>query len=361
MGSPAGAYSNSNASASVYNPTGQSTADQLYQQIAFNTLGSGATNPSTTPAGQAYSTAAPAVSSDIVNNPYYSSLLSAAQSVSGAGQAGYNASQTADASLGSVANTTAQAAANPYTGLSIGGALQGAEIGSQTANQLAGQTGTLTGDAATALAQGYNANQAQYNQTLNNTTQQQAAANAMAGVGSSPYGAGLTDQALNNFNIGWNAQQLQNEATAASTANTLLGAAGTAGTTASNLATSSAAAPAAAVQNYLNNINSTASASNAALSSANAATSGSIANLLAGAGAAYNASNTQGSNTLSALSNLANLGTSQYNLSTEDLAALQNYLGLGQSASTISGNLGALGQQELMNSLGGIGSLFGSS
>ena len=54
-------------------------------------------------------------------------------------------------------------------------------------------------------------NQAQYNLSLNNLTQQTGATNSMYGLGSSAAGAGVQNQALSNFGINWNTQQLQNQ------------------------------------------------------------------------------------------------------------------------------------------------------
>lgn len=53
-------------------------------------------------------------------------------------------------------------------------------------------------------------NKAQYNLDLSNLTQQTGATNSMYGLGSSAAGAGVQDQALANFGINWNTQQLQN-------------------------------------------------------------------------------------------------------------------------------------------------------
>jgi hypothetical protein len=54
-------------------------------------------------------------------------------------------------------------------------------------------------------------NQAQYNLSLNNLMQQTGATNSMYGLGSSAAGAGVQNQALSNFGINWNTQQLQNQ------------------------------------------------------------------------------------------------------------------------------------------------------
>lgn len=83
-------------------------------------------------------------------------------------------------------------------------------------------------------------------------------------------------------------------------------------------------------------------------------------NLMSSLQAPYNAANTQGGNILSAMSNLTNLGNNQFLLPQDVLNNLQSYLKLGQAASGISGTLGNMGQQQLMNSLSGVGSLAGT-
>ena len=85
-----------------------------------------------------------------------------------------------------------------------------------------------------------------------------------------------------------------------------------------------------------------------------------IGNLLSGTGADYNAYNTYGNNLLNQQQNLATLGTSAYQLPQQVLQDIQSYLGLGQSASQLSGSLGNLGQQQLGQQVGGYGSLLGS-
>lgn len=54
-------------------------------------------------------------------------------------------------------------------------------------------------------------NKAQYDLSLNNLVQQTGATNSMYGLGSSAAGAGVQNQALSNFGINWNTQQLQNQ------------------------------------------------------------------------------------------------------------------------------------------------------
>jgi len=53
--------------------------------------------------------------------------------------------------------------------------------------------------------------QALYNRTQQQLQDQVRAASSAAGVGTSPYGAGLENQAMSNFNIDWQNQQLQRQ------------------------------------------------------------------------------------------------------------------------------------------------------
>jgi len=65
---------------------------------------------------------------------------------------------------------------------------------------------------------GFDPQKALYNRTLQQVQDQAQAANAAAGVGTTPYGAGLTNQATENFNIDWQNQQLARQAQAAQAA-----------------------------------------------------------------------------------------------------------------------------------------------
>ncbi len=88
--------------------------------------------------------------------------------------------------------------------------------------------------------------------------------------------------------------------------------------------------------------------------------SSALQNLLGGGGASYNAFNTVGGNTLSGLSNLTQLGNNQYQLPQQVLNDIQSYLGLGQAASNISGNLGQMGLNQQQNAFSGLGSALGA-
>lgn len=115
---------------------------------------------------------------------------------------------------------------NPYAGGFQTGAGQAANLGTDAA--LAGfQTGannigigqSLVPYASQVLQTGMDPQSQLYNQTLQQVTDQSNVNNAQSGVATTPYGAGLTNQADANFNINWQNQQLNRQTQA-------LGAAG---------------------------------------------------------------------------------------------------------------------------------------
>lgn len=245
-----------------------------------------------------------------------------------------------------------------------------------------------------------------YNQLQNQVSQQSEAAAAAAGLGGSAYGASTVGNNLGNFNINWQNQQLARQAQglgaaapAFSTAATLPGSA--ASSLASALGTTSQAAlsPEQTESSLLSSLGNTlqgAAALPANIESgiaqlggqagalgttaaglpylpySGASTAGAdIASLLGGggslgasgaslAGGPYNLQSTDLSNALAALGSWTNLGNQQFTIPQQLGNDLQSYLQLGQAASGLSGQLGALGLQEQQNSLAGIGSALGT-
>lgn len=259
MSSPAGASSNQPGPASVYTPVYQGQADQSIWQTLSPLIAASANGGAGTPGGTAYPTAQSEVAGFLTSNP-------------GANQM-FNGAQTA-ASIG--------------------------QLGGQQLGQAAGQILNTAFDPQSAL----------FNQTQGHVIDQANAANAMAGVGNTPYGASVVANDLGNFDINWQNNQLNRQQTG-------LGAAQSAYPAATNLYSASSALP-------------------------------------------YTAGTTFASNALQGLGSQVNLGNSQYALPQATISDLLNYLGTGQQASTISGNLGALGLQEEQNSMSGIGNLFGT-
>ena len=95
---------------------------------------------------------------------------------------------------------------------------------------LTGSVPQMTGYAGQALQNAFDPQSQLFNQQFAQQHQQQAVTNAQNGVGGTPYGAGLSTQGDQNFDIAWQKQQLQNQNTGANTASTLLGAGGNAAT-----------------------------------------------------------------------------------------------------------------------------------
>jgi len=101
--------------------------------------------------------------------------------------------------------SAANAAGSQYT--QLGQQLQGAagqDFAAQSALGAAGQQ---------VLNTAFDPQSALYNQSVQNLQAQTGATNSMYGLGSSGAGAGIANQALQNFGIDWNAQQLQNQVT----------------------------------------------------------------------------------------------------------------------------------------------------
>jgi hypothetical protein len=174
-----------------------------------------------------------------------------------------------------------------------------------------------------------------YNRTLGQVQQQQGAANAQAGVGTSPYGAGLTDQALSNFNIDWQNSQLQRQTQG-------LGAAGQALGTAGGLAGSGQQMAAQAPIQYLQS-----------------------------SGLPYGVQQQVGGNQFGALSNMGGFGAAASGIPQQQIGDYLSYLGAGNQAGSVANQTGQLGlnQSQLafnqnaafMNSIyGGLGRMGGS-
>ena len=283
MGSPAGA-GGTGVNGTVYEPAQQPAADLTYQNIIQGLIGNAQNGGAGSPGGVAYPQATSAYAALLDPN-----TAAAQQALTGAGTAGQYATGT------------------------LAPQLQGA------AGQLFGVTPQALSAASQILNTGFDPQQALYQQTLNQTTQQAAAQNAASGVGGTPYGQSVADQATNNFNLNWQNQQLAREATAASAYGGLTGAAGNAASQAGNLG----------------------SAATSAIST--------------GSSLPYTTGATEASNALQGLSSTVNIGNQQYVLPQQVLNDLQSYLGLGQSASQISGSLGQTGLNELSQAASGIG------
>lgn len=112
---------------------------------------------------------------------------------------------------------------NPYAGLAQNTANQAGAYGTGTlapaeqgaASQLFGLGNQASPYASQILQTGFDPQNALYNRTQQQVTDQLNAQNALNGLSSTPYGAGVAGQGISNFNIDWQNQQLQRQATAA--------------------------------------------------------------------------------------------------------------------------------------------------
>lgn len=110
---------------------------------------------------------------------------------------------------------------NPGAGSGIAGAWGAQALGIPAAYS-SFNTGASLLPYATQIEQtGMDPQQALYNRTLQQVQDQSNVNNAMAGVATTPYGAGLTNQATSNFNIDWQNQQLARETQAGQAASAL--------------------------------------------------------------------------------------------------------------------------------------------
>lgn len=411
-GSPSGSSGSGTGSrANVYTPTAQGGADQAFQGIIQQLMGAGAG-----PAGTNYPTGQQFVDQYLTYSPYAAQAQGAADNAGNIALANYGPQQTAGSNLmgaaqgglpyagqalsmgfnpayGTLANDIM---ANPFLQQALGGAQQAAGIGTAGADQLAGGVGPLLAGIGPLLAgAGTTLNTAfdPQNQLFNRGQQQSldasSVANAMAGIGGTPYGASVTDNALNNYGINWQNQQLGRQESGLGAYGSALGRAGStlgqAGSTlgqATNLASSSSALPSNVYTNQINQIlqalgmGNQAAASGAGTfgsllgSAGSGSTAGAgmensaLAQYLSGQQQNYNTGVNFGQNALSGLSSVTNLGNQQYLLPQQVIADLESYMGLGQSASGISGQLGQMGFNQLASGLGGgiagANALFGS-
>ena len=218
---------------------------------------------------------------------------------------------------------------NPYAQFAQEASLQGGQYGVGTlAPQMEASASSLFGAGNTALQTAFDPQQALYNRTLQQVTDQSNAINSMYGLGTSSAGAGVAGQNITNFNIDWQNQQLQRQ---------LAGIAG-------------------AGRGF---------AGGADLGSAAQGTFGS-------AGAMpYNTFAGNQQNIINAQNAISSGANNAFGLDQNTLNALANYLRLGQSATGQAQNAQAvnfaqqqkLGQQAggALSGLGGLSSLFGSS
>ncbi len=437
MGGMAGGGTSQNASQKAYIPQAQGTADQGYQGLThtlFDQSTAGLANlGGITPAGAVY----PQVqqtTQNVLQNPYQNQYVQGGQNAYDFFQQGqmpniYQGSQQ----LAGLGNLAAGAGGNPAyaqaagVGAAQSGGFQGAiqqllgDIFNPNYTNAIGQgnaqAGRLFGDAfspqydATVAAgntaagkqfgagdairtQAFDPQNALYDRTYNRLSDQIGAGNANSGLANTPYGGSVRGNALGNFNIDWQNQQLQRmmqggqaaagldtsgisqmlQPTQARTQagisdigaglNALINPA----TAASSAAASDVSAGGSALSSALNALlqpaNAQTNALNVATGAANTGFQG--ANSLLGQGAQgmnqyaglpYQNLNTTQGNNFGALQNQISLGNQAYALPQQVLNDLQSYLGLGQSASGLANNIGTTNFGQIAQGVGGAANL----
>jgi hypothetical protein len=122
---------------------------------------------------------------------------------------------------------------NPGTGGLIQNAQNVAGLGANavgnmwdTGKSMVGAGQSLFPAVGSILNAGFDPQQALYERTQHQLQEQTRASEAARGLGNSPFGAGLENKAMSDFNIDWQNNLLSRMATGASGANSLLGPAG---------------------------------------------------------------------------------------------------------------------------------------
>ncbi len=426
----------------VFLPPGQdaaaATLGQLEQPLANLSMNAGAG----TPAGQAYPSAMALVENYLSGsqvggplttmnyttdqalnaaqtgaqygiNTLFPQDTSGSQALAGAASGGlpYAGQTLQNAFDPAYSSLIAQLQGNPYQAQAQAGAQQGATLGGIGATRdlqlgdsassgipgVMGMAGQLSGAVPQLLSAGFDPQAALFNRGQSQLLDQSNAVNAMSGLAGTPYGASTTANALGNFDINWQNQQLAREAQGA-------GAAGNAATTAgglygqgANLATQAgglygqapalAAGSAALPSNtFTSNIGqilqglqsrNTAGVQGAAsygslLGGANQGLQGAgtlgqsgVTGLGQNASMPYNTGANIASNALAGLNQQTQLGNNQFALPNQTIGNLMQYMGLGQNASQLAGNLQNQNFNQLAQGIGGglsgVNTLFGGN
>jgi hypothetical protein len=320
LGSPSGAQPGG-GSPQVWQPQHNPQADTTWNEIIQSMLPAATGGLPYNPAAS-YAPAFSSAVSNIAGNPFYGQALGGAEGAAGA--------------AGGLA---------PYYGAAVGA---GPGLSAQVGNATNALTSAAPGAAAPMFAAGggilntaFDPQQGLYNREAGLAGQNAAAAGAMAGVGNTPYGASLDSNAMNNFNLNWENAQLGREQTGIQGAGTAFGS----GIGSLGAGLGGALTGGAGQESLLTNPASTYL--------------GALPGISALSAGPYNAANTQQQNIMSAAGNAVNEGNQSFGLGQNLLGALQSYLGGGQSAALASGQLGLMGQNELNQSMQGIGNLVG--
>lgn len=278
------------------------------------------------------------MSGDITVPPTYQpTMQGAADSRWNSLLSGMNADILSSTTPGQVFSPYAQQAGmgvvnNPYTGQMQTGANEASVASGTLANTLlpqvpalAGTASALMGDANQVMNTAFDPQQRLFNQTQGQVLNQSNVANSMAGLGSSPYGASQTANTLGNFDMNWQNNQLNRQATGLGAASGAVGQAantlGQAGTLGNSM----------------------------------------INQFATGQALPYNTANVPYTNDLSAISSAIGAGNQKYVLPEQLLNNLQSYLQLGQSGSSIGSGVNAQNLSNIGNVGSGLGNLVGGN
>lgn len=295
MGSPAGSSGTGTGStANVYTPTGQPAADTQLQSNIY-----ALPSAKDSPAGYYYPKAQ-SLYSTYFANPTDISL----------------ATQGAD-----TAYTYGVGTAYPEA-TAASGALYGA------GSTVLGYGAPAVTAANTTLTTAYDPQNALYKRGQGQALDYSNVASSAAGIGGTPYGASVSGNVLSNYDLNWQDRQLGRQEKALTSYDAAITAAANADLAGASIDTSAA----------------------------NLANAG-LSDLTTYSYYPYKTSAAIGSSQLTGINDVVALGNNQYLLPQQQTQDLQSYLGLGQSASQISGSLGATGLSELSSAATGIGSL----
>jgi hypothetical protein len=326
--SPSGSSGTGTGSrANVYAPKGQPTADFNWANLIQPLINDSASSGAGTPAALAYSQALPYTDTlgkgwanlpaDATAGNYLSTALGADQT--GLTYANDTLFPQAKADSGKL---------SMYGGWALG---EGANLYGQ---------GHKAFDAAPQiLDMGLDPKNVQYNRDRGAALDAANVTNATAGIGSSPYGSSVASDALINFDSNWLDKKLKRAEDAASSYGGLLKTGG------------ALTSEGGAMTSY----------GGQALTSAETLGAKGITDMTAANRAPFSDLTTGVGDVVAGETNVSNLGQAKYTLPEDTLNSLQSYMGLGQSASRLSGQLGSQGISQLGSAASGIGSALGSS
>lgn len=355
-----------------YQPVNQAGADASFQG-GVNTLNSGAAALQ----NQVVPSYA-AITQGVANNPYYNTAQGYAGLTSGlagntvapnqfaAGQSQYGAGQSMSDMMAKISGQDASGIGLGVLNNDLG---QSGAIGNSGYLDLARSIlGTSMSAGQDILKQGFDPQGDLYNRNYQQQQDQQNAINAMNGVSGTPYGAGVSGDASRNFNLDWQNNMLNREATAANAYGGLIntGVSGYGGVLGSSTGAQS----------------TLQGSGTGAYSGLIGAETGAVTSLAGGAGAAYkNASDLQtgGLQTLrtagqeqnqtylqqmqammDALNGQVTGTNAAYGLTQQGIGDQGNYLNIGQTATGNAQNAVAANNKTNSDTASGIGSLIGS-